>query len=772
MNTNPLVAALKYAADGWRVVPLWEPKTDGTCTCPKGSNCSSPGKHPRLNNGHLGASTDPDQIRTWWRQWPNANIGLVTDGSVVIDFDPQHGGLDTLAEWTKAHGADLEGAPRNFTGDYPEGRGVHLRFRQGDRPLRSATNIAPGVDVRANGGYIVAGPSLHPSGVHYEWGVGVEPVVPEWLVDIILGAPGPEATTSNPFDSPPPSGTRNDWMAQMCGHLAVQYRDDPESYDAAWLEAYYSIEDREDFPEAEARDVANSIWKIEHADSTHSAARVGRRIDTVGVTARVQAEQAWLALVESNKPERLFRSGSTPVRIEVNDLGQPSLRPLTRERTTWELMGAAHFVAVRRDGESVLNPPYATVAAVLATPDIPLPILTRMVAAPVFGASGELQTEPGYHSSSKTLYVPARGFTFEPPSENPTDHEITMAMDLFDELLWDFPWDSPASKANAISLLLLLFVRDLIDGQTPLYLIDKPAPGTGSGLLAEVLLLPALGVPPGSMSGCRSEEEWRKRLTAMIASRPSVVVFDNLEGKLDSSSLSSAMTQPEWTDRILGRSDVGQWSIRNAWVATANNLQLSTDMARRTVKIGLDAQTDEPWRRTDWRHELPRWAYKHRAEMVRAALTVGRAWISRGRPMGKVTLGSFDNWARVLGGMLGILEVKDFLANATDLYEQADSDRAINNWIAEKWWAKYHDNWMKVADILWFRNDPDFPLYLGDRNEDGKNHQFSLYLHKIRGRHIRLEDGTMVQVERSASMSGHAYRWRLVDVNDAPTLPL
>ena len=97
MNTNPLVAALKYAANGWRVVPLWEPKTDGTCTCPKGSNCSSPGKHPRLNNGHLGASTDPDQIRTWWRQWPNANIGLVTDGSVVIDFDPQHGGLDTLA---------------------------------------------------------------------------------------------------------------------------------------------------------------------------------------------------------------------------------------------------------------------------------------------------------------------------------------------------------------------------------------------------------------------------------------------------------------------------------------------------------------------------------------------------------------------------------------------------------------------------------------------------------------------------------------------------
>jgi putative DNA primase/helicase len=163
-----LEAALAYVDLGWPVLPLHTPLGNDKCSCGR-TGCSSVGKHPRATKGLLDASRDPDRIREWWSWWPDANIGLHTDGWAVWDFDPKSGGLETLAQWEAEFPNEFAGAPRVLTGEWKGERGVHIYLRQSGTALRSTTNVAPGVDFRADGGYVVAPPSLHWSGVSYEW---------------------------------------------------------------------------------------------------------------------------------------------------------------------------------------------------------------------------------------------------------------------------------------------------------------------------------------------------------------------------------------------------------------------------------------------------------------------------------------------------------------------------------------------------------------------------------------------------------------------------
>jgi len=154
-------AALDYAQRGLRVFPLHGIGRDG-CTC-RSATCSKAGKHPRTPNGFKDATTDADQIRAWWQQWPDANIGIATgreSGLVVVDVDPRHGG--TLEA--------IGGCPTTATVQ-TGGGGWHLYFaypKDSDIPS-SSNRIAQGIDVRADGGYIVAAPSQHMSGNTYVW---------------------------------------------------------------------------------------------------------------------------------------------------------------------------------------------------------------------------------------------------------------------------------------------------------------------------------------------------------------------------------------------------------------------------------------------------------------------------------------------------------------------------------------------------------------------------------------------------------------------------
>jgi hypothetical protein len=229
---------------------------------------------------------------------------------------------------------------------------------------------------------------------------------------------------------------------------------------------------------------------------------------------------------------------------------------------------------------------------------------------------------------------------------------------------------------------------------------DAPSPGTGKTLLALLVGIVATGRDAEAMTEGRDEDEWRKRLLAVLCEGPVLVLLDNLKRLLDSAALASALTLRVWKDRILGVSKTAALPVTCTWLATGNNTELSHEMVRRTVLVRLDSKTDQPWNRKGFRHpRLLAWAAGHRGELVWAALTICRAWIAAGRPPGKQTLGMFESWTETLGGILDVAGVPGLLGNAEELHRDADSE--VPQWRAffAAWWKAHREKPVGVSEL-------------------------------------------------------------------------
>jgi hypothetical protein len=162
-----MLHALKYANDGFAVFPVYEPVDVGICSCPYGAAAMigdrrhSIGKHPRTPNGVDDATTDTVILKEWWTKWPNASIGMATgslNGIAVVDLDGPEG--------------ILFGRLKNISSPITSltGSGQHLLYADPAGQARnSIKKIAPNVDIRGRGGYIIVAPSLHPNGKRYVW---------------------------------------------------------------------------------------------------------------------------------------------------------------------------------------------------------------------------------------------------------------------------------------------------------------------------------------------------------------------------------------------------------------------------------------------------------------------------------------------------------------------------------------------------------------------------------------------------------------------------
>lgn len=429
---------------------------------------------------------------------------------------------------------------------------------------------------------------------------------------------------------------------------------------------------------------------LKSATGFSAAARAGSPTIFLDELDKATAE-AWDALLAANEQtdasEFVFRYGEQPSRFEHNDEGRLIPRLLTLDRMKHRLSEIAWWKV--RSGNKVRALPGATsdlVRNVLATPDPPLPVVARIVEVPVLGADGSIHDRPGYSPAHRVFYEPAEGLVVPELPQRPATRkelarpsaraEIRRAVALVtDELLGDFPFVGQAERAHALCLMLQPFVRDLIAGPTPLYLVEAPTPGTGKGLLAQAACWPALGAHVPTMTEGRDEDEWRKRITSKLRESPVAILIDNLRAPLDSAALSSVLTSEMWEDRKLGHSENLTLPNRATWVTTGNNPQLSGELTRRAVRIRLDARVEHPEDRRGFRHEnLLRWATEERGELVWAALILGRAWVAAGRPKGTRSLGSYEAWAHVMGGILQVAEVPGFLENLEDHRDNRGSE--------------------------------------------------------------------------------------------------
>ncbi len=474
-------------------------------------------------------------------------------------------------------------------------------------------------------------------------------------------------------------------------------------------------------------------------------------------------DRAWSVLLASNRTPWLFRAGGLPSWVVPDDEGRPMVAPITDERLRHVLARLANWRRQDSRGDIVpAHPPMSQVKSLLATPDPALPVLAGIVTTPVFGRAGVLLTEPGYHADARLLYQPVLGFEVPPIPEQPTAADIVAARALIvDDLLGEFPFTSPAERAHAVSLLLLGFLRAMVDGPTPLHLIEKPTPGTGATLMVDAIATILTGSGVGAMTEGTDEEEWRKRITAKLRQIPTLLLIDNLKRQLDASALAAALTAPFWEDRVLGVSEITRLPIRSLWVATGNNPTFSNEIARRLVRIRLDAGVASPGLRTGFRHpDLMVWVRANRARLVAACLTLGRAWIAAGRPTGKRTIGSYESWAQIMGGVLEVAGIEGFLGNLDEMMESSDSEGGAWRGFVSAWWDRFGTAEVGTGDLFDLANNCEPPLPLGPGNEKSQRTRLGKALGKMRDRVFDI-DGTVVRIQL-LGISHQAKRWQLM----------
>lgn len=402
-----------------------------------------------------------------------------------------------------------------------------------------------------------------------------------------------------------------------------------------------------------------------------------------------------------------------------------------------------------------------TIKALLATPNPNLPVLAGIVTAPAFGRNGTLLTEPGYHKDARLFYRPAHGFCIPPIPEHPTQADIAAARSLIlDDLLGEFPFTSEAERAHAVALLLLGFVRSMIDGPTPLHLIEKPSAGTGATLMVDAITLILTGTSISVMTESSDDEEWRKRLTAKLRQAPMMVLIDNLSRPLDASAFAAALTAPYWEDRVLGASEMVRFPIRCIWIATGNNPEFSNEMARRLVRIRLDARVDQPWRRKDFRHpDLRLWVRVYRAKLVAACLTLCRAWIAAGKPASAKSIGSYENWAHVIGGILETAGISGFLANIDEMMNASDGEGAMWRGFARTWWDRFGTAEVGTGDLYEIAVTCEPALPLGSGGDRSQKTRLGKALGRMRDKVFQF-DGYAIRVEATA-VRHNTQRWKL-----------
>ncbi len=151
--------AVALLSRGWSVIPVHVPVEGDDCSC--GNDCSWPGKHPRVSwRPYTEKLPSEAQVREWFdEEFYGSNMGVVTgrvSDLVVVDVD---GTIDDF---------EALGLPKTRT-VLTGGGGYHFFYRIGGQPASSGISVTPGIDIKADGGFVVLPPSKHVTGLKYEW---------------------------------------------------------------------------------------------------------------------------------------------------------------------------------------------------------------------------------------------------------------------------------------------------------------------------------------------------------------------------------------------------------------------------------------------------------------------------------------------------------------------------------------------------------------------------------------------------------------------------
>lgn len=326
-----------------------------------------------------------------------------------------------------------------------------------------------------------------------------------------------------------------------------------------------------------------------------------------------------------------------------------------------------------------------------------IPSLRTIIRAPLVMGNGSILWEEGFNRKTG-LYLDFSMGCFDHLSEGVTKEQATRGLQDLAAPFNDFPFVSETDRSAFLAGILTGIIRPILPA-APMFVITAPLPGSGKSLLCDALAIIVSGRCAFAMSSGVDEEEMRKRVTSLLISGQPIACFDNVEKPIRSQSLCSVLTQEQWQDRVLGRSEVVALSTSTTWIANGNNLQVHGDLSTRVVIAGLDPGCERPDLRM-FSGDLRETIRLSRRKLLEAAISIIAGYFHAGCPeLNLVPLGRFEKWSKLVRNALVFAGASDPCAGLSHKLGDDPSQLALIR-VLDLWFAIFGQKPIQARELL------------------------------------------------------------------------
>ncbi|NUP96351.1 MAG: hypothetical protein HUU28_09325 [Planctomycetaceae bacterium] len=394
--------------------------------------------------------------------------------------------------------------------------------------------------------------------------------------------------------------------------------------------------------------------------------------------------------------------GAASIATTSADDRHVQIAPVDADYLLDRLSRLAVFYEADADGiPSPIAPPRTVLNALLARGgELNFPILRALVESPLLLPDGKTIEKPGYDPKYHVWYEP-RGTAFPPIPRSPSKDDAVAALDMLDELLENCVFESAVDRSSALAMLLSAAGRPLY-GSGPAFGVTSPARASGKSTLTALGSLLTTGREPVRISPGSSEEESDKRIFALLQGGCRHICFDNLtDGRwLDVPAIAKAITESEFTGRVLGKSETRTASTTGVqWTFAGVGLYTQGDIVTRSLLMRLDMR-EERTTAHDWGRTHPRELLANRrGDYLVGTLTVLRAFQQAGFPSQGLPRCRFQEWSERIRSVLPWLDRPDPYANALKAeYEDPEADELRE--LLGAWIEAFGERAVLVADVI------------------------------------------------------------------------
>lgn len=402
----------------------------------------------------------------------------------------------------------------------------------------------------------------------------------------------------------------------------------------------------------------------------------------------IVATQVEAALVDSGEP--IYRRDRELVRPCVREVsashGRTTLAAGLIALNSHSMFDAMCKAAMfqrfdaRKEEWHVTNPPQKAADILLSRPgQWHFRSIAGVITTPTLRPNGSVLELSGYDPATRLYHHADPNIRLRPCVAHPTRKDAERALRTLCELLREFPFvgvkaeggrlERTVSGAVALSAILTAVVRGAMS-VAPLHVLNAHTAGTGKSYLADIVSAIATGQPCPAMNFPPHDPvENEKKLVGELLAGTTLVSLDNVNGELGSDLLAQATERPILRLRRLGATGNFEVENRVTLLATGNNLQVRSDMNRRTLVCDMDAEMERPETR-DFKGKPVGTILADRSKYISAALVVVRSHILAGSPGKLSPLASFEEWTALVPSALTWLGC----ANPLDGVERARAD--------------------------------------------------------------------------------------------------